>query len=187
MRISKRTGKPVRKYNGTVEGGKKKAQNLATVNNPVIPDNQKYINHMLEISKIAQKADTNDIESLKNCFIEYLELCAKNNMKVGNFGAYMAMGITKMTVYDWEHGRRRNETRDYANFVAFVKGMIATYRESAIAEGDINPIVGMFWQKSFDGLNEMTEVEASNMIDGVSTEVTDGKQIAEKYQDLLPE
>ena len=152
-----------------------------------MPNNQKYITHMLEIQKISQKADVNNIETLKACFVEYLELCAKNNMKVGNMAAYAAMGINKATVFDWEHGRRKTDNKEYASFITFVKMMIASYRESAIAEGDLNPIVGMFWQKSFDGLNEMTEAEASNMLEGVSTEVTDGKQIADKYQGLLPE
>ena len=142
---------------------------------------------MLEIQRISQKANLDDLDSLRECFIDYLNLCAKNDMKVGNFGAYASMGITKSVAYDWEHGRTRSKSKEYQQFISFVKLMIATYRESAIAEGDINPIVGMFWQKSFDGLNEMTEVEASNMLDGVSTNVVDGKQIADKYQDLLPE
>ena len=151
-----------------------------------MPENQKYITHLLEINRISQKASTDDIESMKQCFLEYLELCAKNNMKVGNFGAYAAMGIDKRTAYDWEHGRRRSSNREYQQFILFVKLMIATYRESAIAEGDINPIVGIFWQKAFDGLNEMMEVEASDSPSGL-LESKDGQQIAEKYQDLLPE
>lgn len=142
---------------------------------------------MFGIQQIAMEADTNDLGSLKSCFVKYLELCAQNNMKVGNLGAYAAMGISRNTAYDWEHGRGRSNDDSYRKFIVFVKTMIAAYRESAIAEGDINPIVGMFWQKSFDGLNEMTEVDASNLLEGVSTEATDAKKIADKYQGLLPE
>lgn len=152
-----------------------------------MPENQKYIAHMMEIQRISQKADVENIDTLKQCFLEYLELCAKSNMKVGNMGAYAAMGISKYMAFDWEHGRKRTGNKEYQQFITFVKMMIAAYRESAIAEGDINPIVGIFWQKSFDGLNEMTEAEASNMLEGVNTDVTDGKQIADKYQGLLPE
>lgn len=132
------------------------------------------------------RADVNDVESLKACFLDYLGLCAKNGMKVGNFGAYAAMGITKTVAYDWEHGRSKNGDPRYKKLIQFVKSFIATYRECAIAEGEINPIVGIFWQKSFDGLNEMAEVEASEAENSVSDR-SDAKQIAEKYQGLLPE
>ena len=151
-----------------------------------MPNNQKYITHMLEIQRISQKANLDDLESLRECFVEYLNLCAKNNMKVGNFGAYASMGITKSVAYDWEHGRTRSNSKEYSQFISFVKLMIATYRESAIAEGEINPIVGMFWQKAFDGLNEMTEVEASEANNSLPVSV-DAKQLAEKYEGLLPE
>ena len=176
----------MREYKASPETLQKRSQNLASVHNPEVPENQKYISHLLEINRISQKANNEDIESLKQCFLEYLELCAKNNMKVGNFGAYAAMGIDRRTAYDWEHGRRRSGNREYQQFITFVKLMIATYRESAIAEGDINPIVGIFWQKAFDGLNEMMEAEASESSNSLP-ESKDGQQIAEKYQDLLPE
>lgn len=176
----------MRHYTSTPESRAKQTQNLAVMHDKTMPDNQKYITHMLEINRISQKANWDDIESMKSCFLEYLELCAKNNMKVGNFGAYAAMGITKSMAYDWEHGRKRSGNKEYQQFITFVKLMIATYRESAIAEGDINPIVGMFWQKSFDGLNEMTEVEASDAENGLP-EHKDAKQLAEKYEGLLPE
>lgn len=176
----------MRHYTSTPESRAKQTQNLAVMHDKTMPDNQKYITHMLEINRISQKANWDDIESMKSCFLEYLELCAKNNMKVGNFGAYAAMGITKSMAYDWEHGRKRSGNKEYQQFIMFVKLMIATYRESAIAEGDINPIVGMFWQKAFDGLNEMTEVEASDAENGLP-EHKDAKQLAEKYDGLLPE
>lgn len=176
----------MRHYTSTPESRAKQTQNLAVMHDKTMPDNQKYITHMLEINRISQKANWDDIESMKSCFLEYLELCAKNNMKVGNFGAYAAMGITKSMAYDWEHGRKRSGNKEYQQFIMFVKLMIATYRESAIAEGDINPIVGMFWQKAFDGLNEMTEVEASDAENGLP-EHKDAKQLAEKYEGLLPE
>lgn len=178
----------MRHYNNSPESKAAKAKNLSMTyaHNHNMPDNQKYIAHMLEINKISQKANWEDIDSMKACFLEYLELCAKNNMKVGNFGAYAAMGITRSMAYDWEHGRKRSGNKEYQQFIMFVKLMIATYRESAIAEGDINPIVGMFWQKAFDGLNEMTEVEASDVQNALA-EHTDAKQIAEKYEGLLPE
>ena len=184
-RISNITGQEVRPYNrkeAIPHGRENLIQNMVKS----IPEgeNTKYIAHTLEVQQIGIGSNLNDLEDLKGRFIRYLEVCAKNDMKLGNMAAYCAMGITKDTAYDWEHGRSKGA--EFKAFIRFVKSVIAAYRETAISEGKINPVVGIFWQKSFDGLNEMTEVEASNQLEGVTEHMT-AEQIADKYQDLLPE
>ena len=185
-KISKRTGKELRSYNKKVNysyGKNLDATNNALDNLPA-GTNAKYIQHTIECQKIGVGVDRSNVEDLKARFIQYLQLCADNDMKVGNMAAYCAMGITKDVAFDWEHGRSAG--KEHTAFIRFVKSVIAAYRETALADGEINPILGMFWQKSFDGLNELAEYEASNMIEGVQ-EHMDAQQIAEKYQDLLPE
>lgn len=191
VRISKRTGKPVRPYHINPNVDHPQYNNFKDPKNcsgwlEKLPEgkNQKYIKHVLECQQIGVGVDKNDIEDMKQRFIKYLEVCAKNDMKVGNLAAYCAIGLTKDIVFDWEHGCSR--TPEHQAFIRFVKSVIAAYRESALSEGEINPVLGMFWQKSFDGLNEMTEVEASNLIEGNTDQMT-AEQIADKYQDLLPE
>lgn len=185
-RISNITGKEVRPYRqkeGVVHHGE---ENLIQNMVKSIPEgeNTRYIAHTLEVQQIGLGADPNDLEDLKGRFVKYLEVCAKNDMKLGNLAAYCAMGITKDMAYQWEHGNSRGI--EHKAFIRFVKSVIAAYRETAVAEGKINPVIGIFWQKSFDGLNEMTEVEASNQLEGV-TEHLSAEQIADKYQGLLPE
>ena len=185
VRISNITGKPVRPYvqRGTVDNRKNNLVQNALSNIPQ-GENSRYISHTLEIQQIGIGSDPNDIDDLKARFIQYLQICAKNDMKLGNLAAYCAMGITKDQAYQWEHGSSRGT--EHKAFIRFVKSVIAAYRETAISEGKINPVIGIFWQKSFDGLNEMAEYEASNQLEGV-TEHMDAEQIAEKYQGLLPE
>lgn len=185
VRISNITGKPVRSYvqKGTVDNRKNNLVQNALSNIPS-GENSRYISHTLEIQQIGIGSDPNNIDDLKARFIQYLQVCAKNDMKLGNLAAYCAMGITKDQVYQWEHGGARGV--EHKAFIRFVKSVIAAYRETAISEGKINPVIGIFWQKSFDGLNEMAEYEASNQLEGV-TEHMDAEQIAEKYQGLLPE
>lgn len=185
VRISNITGKPVRPYvqKGTVDNRKNNLVQNALSNIPQ-GENSRYISHTLEVQQIGMGSDPNNIDDLKARFIQYLQVCAKNDMKLGNMAAYCAMGITKDQVYQWEHGNSRGA--EYKAFIRFVKSVIAAYRETAISEGKINPVIGIFWQKSFDGLNEMAEYEASNQQEGV-TEHMDAEQIAEKYQGLLPE
>lgn len=184
IRVSNITGKPVRSYvqKVTHRGGENLAQNA--LSNIPAGENSRYISHTLEIQQIGIGSDPNNIDDLKARFIQYLQVCAKNDMKLGNMAAYCAMGITKDQVYQWEHGGTRGT--EHKAFIRFVKSVIAAYRETAISEGKINPVIGIFWQKSFDGLNEMAEYEASNQLEG-ATEHMDAEQIAEKYQNLLPE
>ena len=185
-RISNRTGREVTPHKTTPELAAKRSKNLAQnlMNNLPSGENTKYIAHTLEVQQIGIGSDPSNIEDLKGRFIRYLEVCAKNDMKLGNMAAYCAMGITKDMAYQWEHGASRGS--EHGAFIRFVKSVIAAYRETAVAEGKINPVIGIFWQKSFDGLNEMTEVDASNQLEGV-TEHMSAEQIADKYQDLLPE
>ena len=185
VRISNITGKPVRPYvqKEAVHHGKNNLIQNALSNVPS-GENSRYISHTLEIQQIGIGSDPNNIDDLKARFIQYLQVCAKNDMKLGNLAAYCAMGITKDMVYHWEHGNSKGA--EHKAFIRFVKSVIAAYRETAISEGKINPVIGIFWQKSFDGLNEMAEYEASNQLEGV-TEHMDAEQIAEKYQNLLPE
>ena len=185
-RISNITGKEVRPYNKSPNTVDTRNQNLVQNVIKSIPEgeNTRYITHTLEVQQIGIGSNPNDLDDLKARFIKYLEVCAKNDMKLGNMAAYCAMGITKDMAYEWEHGHSRGV--EHKMFIRFVKSVIAAYRESAVAEGKINPVIGIFWQKAFDGLNELTEVEASNQIEGVVEHLTP-EQIADKYQNLLPE
>ena len=183
VKISKRTGKPLHKYTSSEKTGK----NLQKVNAALdLPkgQNAKYVSHVLQCQELGMGADLNDVEDLKRRFARYLKLCIDNDMKVGNLAAYCAMGITKDIAFDWEHGRTRG--KEHTALIRFVKSVVAAYRESALANGEINPILGMFWQKAFHGLNEMAEYEASNATESASDHV-DAQTIADKYQDLLPE
>ena len=56
------------------------------------------------------------------------------------------------------------------------------HREAMGVSGTINPLLTIFWQKAYDGLNETIEVTGS-MGDGDITS-EDAETIAEKYAQL---
>ena len=95
---------------------------------------------------------------------------------------YTAMGINKQIAYDMDHGRQG--TPEQKKLIQFVKGLCATYREGMMVSNDINPIVGIFWQKAFDGLNELDEVNAVAMELNESRAEEDAESIANKYDEL---
>ena len=58
---------------------------------------------------------------------------------------------------------------------------MATYREMLMSEGTVPVPVGIFWQKNYDGLRDVTE-KVDVKIDATSPQIVD--KIAQKY---LPE
>ena len=115
--------------------------------------NARQIMHIMRINEIAANADRNDLLSLKSCFIAYLKLCQEDGFKVGNLAAYAAMGMDK-EVFHWLSKKEDPEIRQ---FVKLVKNTCAMFRESMVSENQLNPVIGIFWQRNFDGLRNDTE------------------------------
>lgn len=97
-----------------------------------------------------------DVEEMKRRFYRYLDLCAEYDQKIGNKAAYMAMGLNDNQV--WEFINRRQSNPERANFLKKVKEFCANYREGLMEDGKINPVVGIFWQKNYDGMKDQSEV-----------------------------
>lgn len=119
--------------------------------------NQRRIEFLLVISQLP-KISTNDLPALRKRFYDYLDLCVKYNMKVGNMAAYAAMGVDRDTVNGWESGKRRSSQKEYQEFAREIKRVCGMYREMLMQDGAINPVTGLFWQKNYDGLQDQQEI-----------------------------
>ena len=141
--------------------------------------NARSIEHILRIHEIASHADRNDLVSLKSCFIAYLKLCQEDGFKVSNMSAYAAMGMT-MDQFKVLTNRQDPETRE---FVRFVKMTCAMNREAMVADNKINPVIGIFWQRNYDGLrNDTEQVQA---LQEQEEEYNSKGQYKEKYKNLI--
>jgi len=125
--------------------------------NPELPENynRDQISFMLEIMP-TEPLDNTDVAEMERRFENYLRVCAERDMKVSNQGAYLAIGVTKDNVYDWTVRSSTNPER--SEFIKKVQKICAYYRECLMANGKINPVVGIFWQKNYDGLRDQQEV-----------------------------
>lgn len=119
------------------------------------PNNVRYIKFIRELS-LLPKIDNTDLDAMKNRLDEYLAICEKYGMKVGNQACYFALGIDKNDAYDWTHGRSRSP--EFSDFIKKVQKLCAMYRENLMQDGQINPVTGIFWQKNYDGLKDQQEV-----------------------------
>lgn len=142
--------------------------------------NARRIEHIIRVQEIAQRADRHDLLSLKSCFIAYLKLCQEDGFKVGNLGAYTAMGMDAAT-FMYLGKKNDPETKE---FVKFVRSTCAMFREALISDNELNPVVGIFWQRNFDGLrNDTEQVQALEETDDYSG----SKAYKEKYRNLIDE
>ena len=142
--------------------------------------NARQIDHVIAIQEIASHADRKDPVSLRSCFLNYLRLCQQDGFKVGNLAAYAAMGIDTYTILAWERGTRQ----EYKDLAKFVKSTCALFRENMIADQKINPVIGIFWQRNYDGLRNDTEQQQIQIeINNSETMTTDDYK--EKYGKLI--
>ena len=124
--------------------------------------NTQYVAFVMELYGIADEdGDRFDrsVPALQKRFIRYLETCTKYGMKLGNQAAYLAMGVDHRwitAVTNNYNGMGNN--RERVEFINQVKQICAVGREGMIADGSLNPVVGIFWQKNFDGMKDQVDV-----------------------------
>ena len=142
--------------------------------------NAREIEHIIRVNEIASHADRNDLLSLKSCFIAYLKLCQEDGFKVMNLSAYASMGMDFVTFHNF--AKRNNP--EVKEFVRFVRTTCAMFRESSISENKLNPVIGIFWQRNFDGLrNDTEQIQAVNEQEDEFT----SKGYKDKYRKLIGE
>lgn len=124
---------------------------------PVLEEgyNSRFLRFMREIIP-TEPLDYSDVDEMERRFARYLRLCEEHDMKVGNMAAYTAIGINKALVYEWLHRGQSNPRR--LDFIKKMLEICSMYREGLMADGKINPVTGIFWQKNYDGMRDQQEV-----------------------------
>ena len=155
------------KNDATMEQGKelvKRKMKPRGGNSPVIGDNgvhtqpgdnAKYAGVLATILRWGD-VDKSDVVALEKRFWDFVDYCMENDVKVTNQVTYLAMGITKDDVYNWENDRTRSPA--HSELIKKVKSFCAAYREMLGADGRLNPVTLVWWQKNYDGLVDKSEV-----------------------------
>lgn len=146
--------------------------------------NTKYIQVIIETHKIAQDANHNDIDSMYNCLNRYIEMCRDYDVKITNMGAYQACNLSRDLVEKWASGKKRQNNPAYAEFAQLIRAICSEYREILMAEGQLHPVTGIWWQKNYDRFQDHPAPFAE--LADESEELT-SSEIAEKYADLPDE
>jgi len=141
--------------------------------------NARQIAHITKVYEIGTMADRSDPVSLRSCFLAYLELCQRDGFKVSNLSAYASMGMTKDI---FAHLKKKPEYKELTEFVQTVCSMS---RENLISDGKINPVIGIFWQRNYDGLrNDTEQVQAINEQEDEYAQFG-GNSYKDRYRNLI--
>lgn len=145
--------------------------------------NAAIVAHVLATRQIAAQADVNNPDSLFRCLEQYLILCGEQNMKVSNMACYAACGVDRNDISNWANGRTRKNDPRYKEFAMLVKSICGQYRENAMVEGVMNPVIGIWHQKQYDGFQDspMPDVEPDKGLEMKE----DPDEIAARYRDII--
>ena len=145
-----------------------------------VPSRVDFIMKLNELG--AQPLDRKNKEELDQRFDDYLRLCMAYQIQPSNQACYLALGISKQTMSEWENGVKGATFQ--ADFSKKVKQTISAFREIAANEGKINTVWAIFMGKNYDGLKDQQDVVVTPNVIGQTDDPT---TLAEKYRDDLPE
>lgn len=103
-----------------------------------------------------QSYDEADVETLIQRFVAYVNYCHLHDLKMSNEMCYMALGVHRKTMMHWEYGFYG--TAEHQHFAKKVLQFLSANRELQMVQGNLNPVVGIWWQKNYDGLRDQSEL-----------------------------
>lgn len=161
----------------------------AYMNNPVYRDSMTpipeeynarriaFMQKIIPIGDLPKDDPARMAEVMWERFVRYTNLCAEWGMKIGNQGAYTAMGINRDDAYRWTTSPNVNPL--ISDTIKKVKQICAMYRENLMEDGKLSPVTGIFWQKNFDGYKDQQEVVMTP--NNPLGETTDLKTLEQRY------
>lgn len=125
---------------------------VAPVTKTEISDTLASINVLSKLQPV-----TNDDE-LQERVDWYFEFCVHNGIRPGYESLALACGCNRRTLWNWETKKVLTDTRR-SEIIGEAKQKLATFHESMMLSGRINPVSGIFIAKNNYGYTDKTEIE----------------------------
>ena len=139
-----------------------------------------FVQYHLELFKMGQGCDKKNVPDLYERFANYLQYCIDNGVVPNNMSAYLAIGVTRLDISQWQLGH--TGTPEHQKFAEEISAFFASIHEQGGTDGLMNPIQTIFWQKAYDGLSDQPkDIEITLNPLG---EKRSAEQIAKDYGDL---
>ena len=108
------------------------------------------------------KPDLHDSKQVENAINNYFQNCISKGLRPGNLGLYNALDLNKKEVYDLLHGLTpRKASVECIELIKKACKAMSEYRELLGSSGKLSPPVLIFWQKNFDGLEDVQRMEVT--------------------------
>ena len=144
--------------------------------------NSRLIDYVLKVRQISKTVNIKDPETIIAGFYSYLELSQIYGFKISNLSACAAIGIDRQTLTNWLNGKRA----EYREIAETIRSICDMYREPMIADNKLNPVIGIFWQRNYDGLRNDTE-QIQPVTDQRDNSIMTPDDYRKLYGDLLKE
>lgn len=126
-----------------------------------------------------------DVEEVKQAILDYFTDCEQSGKRPGNMGLYRALGMSRQDVNNVLTGKSKSKASPATiDTIKKTVLLLAEYREQLGAQGKLNPITMIFWQKNFDGLDETNRLEITAK-QGQDPELTP-EQVARQIEKDIP-
>ena len=183
-RPRKKPGDPKSKYTMTENALTQRRKNFSI--QPAETDEAKDVNarsidHIMRVYQISQTVDKKDPVSIRSAFINYVKLCQEDGFPVSNLAAYTAIKSNKHEVDKW--GQSNNP--EYKELANMILGLCSLSREQQISTGSLHPVIGIFWQRNYDGLRNDTEQQQTMIDCQDDTSEKTASDYRKKYGELL--
>lgn len=167
-----------------------KGNKLAYLNSPIADntpidydENRNMIEHCLEIFD-RPIPDLSKPEEVKQAIDNYFRSCISRGLRPGNMGLYACFNLSARQVKELFEGKiKLNANYQSIEYLKKACKTMSSIRESLGSQGKLNPATLIFWQKNFDGLSDVQQVE----IAAVQQAVKSPEQIAAEIEDDIPE
>ena len=149
-----------------------KGNSKAYLNSPIydnteidIQENANMVNCILE-SFNSPLPDLDKPQEVEKAINDYFKRCISRGLRPGNLGLYSSIGLNKNEVHNLINGRIKSVNGKSVNVgsIDHIKKAIkqlSTFREMLGSQGKLNPATLIFWQKNFDGLEDVQRVDVS--------------------------
>ena len=125
-------------------------------------DTGKYARSTLAMWEL-KPIDTGDPAQVEDRICWYFNHCADLELKPSVAGLAVAIGVDRVTLYQWAKGERRNN-QPHANMIKRAVEMILYNTEIYAQDGKMNPAIAIFLLKNHGGYTDTQQitVEAKN-------------------------
>lgn len=106
--------------------------------------------------------DLHNPEAVKEAIYNYLIDCENAGKRPGNMGMYRALDMTRQDVNNVITGKSKSKVSpECIDILKKALQMLGEYREQLGAQGKINPVTLLFWQKNYDSLSDVQQVHVT--------------------------